>query len=531
MAALGHALAARGYVAPGVGAFGAVASRGHSGLARGGAVPGGAAAAAAVTSCGGHVRARSSVHSGADAGMVKAVAAAGGRASPWASSSRRAFGSSGVAAAGARGRSASGLGGGGGGGGVGGMDGVPVAHHLQAPLGLTPDPPRLDAYLTANIPEISRARIVSSIKEGLVDVNGRLVKKPSHKVSGGDTMVCRIPAPVPMEAAPENIPLEVAYEDEHLMVVNKPAGMVVHPSAGHESGTLVNAVLHHCQLPAMRIVSGKQRDGSGDRNPQLLPDDKVKGAGADTGSGEDVMKEGGEDDSGPNWLENVDGVDGAAAAAGGGGGGGGGGGQPAILRPGIVHRLDKGTSGLIVVAKDGTTHTGLCEQFAARTVRRRYLAIVLGTPDPVSGRVDAPLGRDPRDRLRMGVVHGVGGRPAASNYKVRAALAGGNAALVEWRLETGRTHQIRVHTREIGHPILGDDTYNGGGGMAAEILQRRGIMKMDVARAVVQRCKRPMLHARTLGFRHPITGEELDFAANPPADFEETFNALKGFDI
>jgi len=117
-----------------------------------------------------------------------------------------------------------------------------------------------------------------------------------------------------------------------------------------------------------------------------------------------------------------------------------------ILRPGIVHRLDKGTTGLIVVAKDGPTHVGLCEQFAARTVRRRYIAIVLGTPDPAAARVVAPIGRDPKDRLRMGVVNGTGGRPAASNYKVRAALAGGNAALVEWQLETGRTHQIRVRT-------------------------------------------------------------------------------------
>lgn len=126
----------------------------------------------------------------------------------------------------------------------------------------------------------------------------------------------------------------------------------------------------------------------------------------------------------------------------------------------------------------------------------------------------------------MGVVHGSGGRSAVSNYKVRASLAGGNAALVEWQLESGRTHQIRVHAREIGHPILGDDVYGGGGGGAAERLHRRGVMPLDAARRIVKSCDRPMLHARTLGFRHPVTGEELDFAVDPPADFEEAFQAL-----
>jgi tRNA pseudouridine synthase 2 len=181
-----------------------------------------------------------------------------------------------------------------------------------------------------------------------------------------------------------------------------------------------------------------------------------------------------------------------------------------IIRPGIVHRLDKGTTGLMVVAKDPITHAGLCDQFAARTVRRRYLAIVIGAPDPLSGRVNAPIGRDPLDRLRMGVVHGAGGRHAASNFSVR----------------TGRTHQIRVHTKEIGHPILGDDTYGGGGRSAAERLHRKGAMSIDQAKLILQKCSRPMLHARTLGFQHPVTGEELDFAVEPPADFATIFQLL-----
>jgi len=201
---------------------------------------------------------------------------------------------------------------------------------------------------------------------------------------------------------------------------------------------------------------------------------------------------------------------------------------PDAIRPGIVHRLDKGTTGLIVVAKDAPTHAGLCEQFAARTVRRRYLAIVLGTPDPVEGRVRAPIGRDPRDRLRMAVVHGDGGKPAASNYIVRASIAGGNVALLEWRLETGRTHQIRVHCQEIGHPIIGDDTYGGVGRSAAERVHRRGAMQLSEAQNIVDKCMRPMLHARTLGFQHPITGEQLDFAVDPPDDFASVYAALNG---
>ena len=270
----------------------------------------------------------------------------------------------------------------------------------------------------------------------------------------------------------------------------------MHPSAGHASGTLVNAVLFHCGLPAIKVVSGRQRQQHAhefcEEDESVAQDVVVLTKNVD----------------GRNQKRNPD--------------------APDAIRPGIVHRLDKGTTGLIVVAKDAPTHAGLCEQFAARTVRRRYLAIVLGTPDPVEGRVRAPIGRDPRDRLRMAVVHGGGGKPAASNYIVRASIAGGNVALLEWRLETGRTHQIRVHCQEIGHPIIGDDTYGGVGRSAAERVHRRGAMRLSEAQNIVDKCMRPMLHARTLGFQHPITGEQLDFAVDPPDDFASAYAALNG---
>ena len=360
--------------------------------------------------------------------------------------------------------------------------------------GVVPEPSRLDAYLTVKVPEVSRGRIVASIKGGLVVVNGVHVKKPSHKISAGDRIVCEVPSTPPLEANPEDIPLEIHYEDDHLMIVNKPAGMVVHPSAGHESGTLVNAVLFHCQLPPMRVLSGNQSNLSAHEEED-----------GDEASSSKIYTQAKISNHVPEFPSSL---------------------PDAIIRPGIVHRLDKGTTGLMVVAKDPFTHAGLCEQFAARTVRRRYLAIVVGIPNPLSGRVNAPIGRDPKDRLRMGVVRGAGGRHAASNFTVRTSLAQGNAALVEWQLETGRTHQIRVHTKEIGHPILGDDTYGGGGRSAAERLHRRGAMNIDQARNVLQKCNRPMLHARTLGFQHPVTGEELDFAVDPPSDFATIFQLL-----
>lgn len=253
---------------------------------------------------------------------------------------------------------------------------------------------RLDAFLADQISGVSRSRVIESIKSGGVVVNGNVTTKPSHKLDIGDRVICgEIVASPPTEVAPENIPLDVVFEDDHLVVVNKPPGMVVHPSAGHAGGSLVNALLFHCN----------ERSNRGEETSKIID----------------------------------------------------------VPRLGVVHRIDKGTSGLLVMAKDVAAQAGLQTQFANRSVRRRYLAIVLGTPARESGRIDAPIGRDPADRLKMGIVNGATGRQAISNFGVRARLLGGNASLVEWQLETGRTHQIRVHAREMGHPIVGDDAYGG----------------------------------------------------------------------
>ena len=207
--------------------------------------------------------------------------------------------------------------------------------------------PRLDAFLADKIAGVSRSRIVESIKNGVVVVNGHVTTKPSHKLDNGDKVICKeIIAPPPSEVVPEDIPLDVVFEDEHLIIVNKPPGMVVHPSAGHSSGSLVNALLFHC-------------------------------------NGEKISK---------------------------------------VPRLGVVHRIDKGTSGLLVMAKDAAAQAGLQEQFARRSVRRRYLAIVLGTPERETGRIDAPIGRDPKDRLRMGIVRGAGGRQVSVHRSLLSIL-------------------------------------------------------------------------------------------------------------
>lgn len=334
---------------------------------------------------------------------------------------------------------------------------------------------RIDRYLTRFMPNASRAKVQRGIREGRVSVNGAVVDKPSHAVQAGDVIVCRVLRPPPIEALPEDIPLDVVFEDESLIVLNKPAGLVVHPAYGNRTGTLVNALLHHVGAGPLRFEA----------------DEEEEEGGAD----EDV------------GLSTVN----AAPAAPG----------DVAVRPGIVHRLDKDTSGLLVVAKDDEAHRVLARQFFERTIRRRYLALVWGVPDPPAGRIEAPLGRDPRDRKKMAVVSPARGKHAVTHYETVEAHA--HTALLAFRLETGRTHQIRVHARHIGHPILGDETYGGHTIRSGPSVGRRRAFFQNLFEAM----PRQALHAHTLGFLHPRTGEALDFSAPLPDDMAHVLARLR----
>ncbi len=331
---------------------------------------------------------------------------------------------------------------------------------------------RLDRYLARSIQNATRAKVQRGIQEGRVTVNGRVVTKPSRTVQAGDVIVCRVMRPPPLVVTPEPIPLDIVYEDEDLIVVNKPAGMVVHPAYGNRTGTLVNALLYHV--------------GGGVLSIEDLDD-------ADEEADEDV------------GLSLVN----AAPAAPG---------DPSI-RPGIVHRLDKDTSGLLVVARNDVAHVRLARQFEQRTIRRRYRAIVWGCPDPPEGRIETHLGRDPRDRKRMAVVpHG---KRAVTHYRVVERLA--YTSVVEFRLETGRTHQIRVHARHLGHPILGDPTYDGQRIHAGPTGGKRRAFFQNL----LARMPRQALHAATLGFTHPRNGAFMDFSADLPDDMQYVLDRLR----
>ena len=297
---------------------------------------------------------------------------------------------------------------------------------------------RLDAFLASRLPSESRARLAAAVKAGAVAVNGRGVDRAAAKVKAGDVVtVGELPPPVPLHASPEAIPLDIVYEDDALIVVNKAAGMVVHPAPGARGGTLVGALLHHVGVDGDALLTG----GGGEEE-----EDEAEGGG-------DASR-GGEEEGAPSSSYPVP----APLLA------------PSGVRPGVVHRLDRGTSGLLVVAKTAAAHAGLGAQFRARSVRRVYAALLSGVPSPPAGTVETNIERDPRDRTRMAAAAaGSGkGRLAVSGYRTVAPLAGGAASLVEWRLATGRTHQIRVHAAHVGHPILGDAVYRGtsAGGVA-----------------------------------------------------------------
>jgi 23S rRNA pseudouridine1911/1915/1917 synthase len=299
---------------------------------------------------------------------------------------------------------------------------------------------RLDLFLTKKAPGLSRVQIQRAVAEGRVLVNDRPIKA-GRRVKAADVVAISIPEARPSEAMPEAIPLAILYEDSSLLVVDKPAGMVVHPAAGHEGGTLVNALLHHC----------------GD-------------------------------------LSGIGGV----------------------LRPGIVHRLDKGTSGLLVAAKSDAAHRGLAGQFKRREVKKTYLALVYGNPRQDEGRIDAAVGRHPTDRKRMSTT-ARRGRPAATLWRVRERFA--SAALLEVDIETGRTHQIRVHLTDLGYPVVGDKVYGGTGRI-------RNVADTSV-RSRIKALDRQALHAWRLSFTHPVTGEPLTFSSPLPADMADLIEWMR----
>ncbi|KAF5805899.1 putative 23S rRNA pseudouridine(1911/1915/1917) synthase [Helianthus annuus] len=352
---------------------------------------------------------------------------------------------------------------------------------------------RLDAWISNKISGVSRARVQSSIKEGLVSVNHRVVVKASHIVRHGDKVECTISELQPLKAEGEDIALDIVYEDENVLVVNKPAHMVVHPAPGNASGTLVNGILHHCSLPTPSFQSQELLSDSDD-----LSDDELD----ESSSNQAHLKDFGFDTS-----------------------------QTAI-RPGIVHRLDKGTSGLLVVAKDEHSHAHLSQQFKEHTIQRIYVSLTCGVPFPASGRVDIPIGRDLTNRIRMTADTGPTkcgkSRPAASRYRVVEVLAGGGCALVEWRLETGRTHQIRAHAKYLGIPLMGDEVYGGSRNLALSRLQLKNPSTIHSRLSqLVSKLDRPCLHALTLGFTHPCTGEKMQFSCLPPVDFAEILTGLR----
>ncbi len=295
---------------------------------------------------------------------------------------------------------------------------------------------RLDRMLVARLGEISRTRVKHLVESGRVTMDGATITDPSMRVKPGQAFLVTLPEPVADEPLPQPMNLVILHEDEHLLVLDKAAGVVVHPAPGNPDRTLVNALLAHC--------------------------------------GESLVGIGG------------------------------------VRRPGIVHRLDKDTSGLMVVAKDDATHARLSADFAARRITRAYQAVIWGVPHPREGEIAGAIGRNPHHRKKM-AVRRQGGKPAVTRYRVLRAYKD-RASLVECRLATGRTHQIRVHMTEHGHPLIGDQTY----GNPRSISRLRGLP--EGIRAEVQAFPRQALHAVLLGFRHPATAEYLEFFSDLPAD-------------
>jgi 23S rRNA pseudouridine1911/1915/1917 synthase len=294
------------------------------------------------------------------------------------------------------------------------------------------DNPRLDRYLAEELPDLSRSRIQQLIEQSKVQINGNICTSKKVNVKIGDRITLELPEAQPLALKAENIPLDILYEDEQLLILNKPAGLVVHPAPGHPDGTLVNALLAHCP-----------------------------------------------------YLPGIGGVQ----------------------RPGIVHRLDKDTTGAIAIAKTDIAYQHLQAQLQAKTARREYLGVVYGAPKTSSGTVDLPIGRHPQDRKKMDVVPvEQGGRTAITHWQIQERL--GNYTLIHFQLETGRTHQIRVHSAKIGHPIVGDPLYASG-------------------RSIGVNLPGQALHAWRLKLQHPISQEWIEVTAPPPPTFTTLLQVLR----
>ncbi|ABA90185.1 23S rRNA pseudouridines 1911, 1915, 1917 synthase [Syntrophotalea carbinolica DSM 2380] len=302
-------------------------------------------------------------------------------------------------------------------------------------------PERLDRFLVEQLPELSRSQLKKLIDDGRVLLDGAAAK-PGSKLKGGETLTVDVPDPSPAEAVSEDIPLVILYEDRHLIVIDKPPGMVVHPAPGHYQGTLVNALLHHCQ---------------------------------------DLSGIGGE------------------------------------LRPGIVHRLDKDTSGVMVATKTDSAHQSLAAQFKAHSITRRYIALIHGVLTGDRGSIDRPIGRHPTHRKKMSTTCRTG-RHAVTHWRVLRRFDDDRLTLVELALETGRTHQIRVHFSEQQHPLLGDPVYGGSGRL--KTINDPQLLKRAKALG------RQALHARLLGFQHPETGKYLEFSSPLPEDLRSVIDYL-----
>ena len=289
----------------------------------------------------------------------------------------------------------------------------------------------MDRWLSENLTDVSRSRVQKLIENGNVFLNAQVCSSKKAKIVSGDRIEVTIPEPKKLDLTPENIPLDILYEDEHLIIINKPAGMVVHPAPGHYTGTLVHALLYHCDT-----------------------------------------------------LAGIGGVE----------------------RPGIVHRLDKDTTGAIVVAKSDRAHQDLQAQIKVKTARREYWGIVYGAFSAESGKIDLPISRHPSDRQKMAVVPPEKGREAVTHWQVLERI--GNYSLMQFLLETGRTHQIRVHCAHLGHPLLGDNTYGSNRSLKVNLSGQA-------------------LHARQLSLIHPVTRESIEAIAPIPAEFTKLLQVLR----